>query len=77
MKTAVMRYPIGEWVRPGDPAALGVAIAKLVTGAKDYSFEAYLKDHSWEENARQVLSVVKATMRSGEQNYLIGLEFGG
>jgi glycosyltransferase involved in cell wall biosynthesis len=77
MKTAVMRYPIGEWVRPGDPAALGVAIAKLVTGAKDYSFEAYLKDHSWEENARQVLSVVKATMRSGEQNCLIGLEFGG
>lgn len=55
LKSALRQYPIGEWVNPGDLAAMGAAIDRLMEGRDRYSFEAFLRDHSWEKNAAGIL----------------------
>lgn len=60
MKLALERYPIGEWVPPGDVDALTDALRLISGGRKRYHFEKYLRDHSWEKNANSILKVLGA-----------------
>lgn len=58
MKLALERYPIGEWVPPGDLDALTDALRIMSGGRKKYNFEKYLCDHCWEKNANSILKAV-------------------
>lgn len=63
LKAAVTRYPIGEWVPTFDIEAMSAAIRRLLEGGARYSFEAYLREHSWKKNAESILAQLGDTRR--------------
>jgi glycosyltransferase involved in cell wall biosynthesis len=59
MKRALENYTIGEWVAPGNLEQLTSVLRRMVSSQQRYNFADYLKEHSWEENARQVLQAAQ------------------
>ncbi len=54
LRTLVRRYELGVYVEPDDPAALEEGLIRLLAAPPRPRWDDYMRDNSWEENARLV-----------------------
>jgi glycosyltransferase involved in cell wall biosynthesis len=62
LKTAVESYQLGPWVEPDSSEAIEQGLEQLLKNANwaQAKWDAYLKDHSWEENAKRVIEAFES-----------------
>jgi glycosyltransferase involved in cell wall biosynthesis len=55
LKQAVIDYDIGEWMEGADKVSIVDGVNRMLRAMEAYSFDNYIRDHSWEVNARTVI----------------------
>jgi glycosyltransferase involved in cell wall biosynthesis len=59
LKTAVAKYPIGNWIESLDASAIASTVQAIIEKKMPFfNFMDYLKDHSWERNAQTVRNAI-------------------
>ena len=61
LKKVVQKYHLGPWVEPDSSTEIERGLEQLVSRPRwpGAEWEAYIKDHSWEENARRVVEAME------------------
>ena len=59
LKQAVIEYRVGEWMEGADKASIVDGVNRMLRAMGTYSFDDYIRDHSWKVNARTVIEAAR------------------